>query len=744
MPSKPSARGGEVRLQAYLARAGIASRRASEELIAQGRVFVNGASVTAPGTKVRPGHDDVQVDGKSVEQVPLTWIALHKPRGYVTTRIDQYGRQTVYDLLPEKFASLFHVGRLDRDSEGILLMTNDGDTAHLMLHPSYGTTKEYLADVMGQLSSEETRELVRGVKLEDGVAKAESVTRLHQVDEGVFRIRIVLREGKKREIRRMLESIGHPVRRLIRRRFGPVELGELSLGKWRVIGKHELDAVRNAKPRAKAADGSDDKVKDAYPRRRPPTVDEMRGARKATAGKTVDGERVRPSARLRPALVPEDGDRKAPRSRTAKAVEKAYETKSAGKRAHASGDEPPKRKTAPGKWERPADGASTAPRGRPGAKPGRSDGPGRGKRDDAPAKRGKWSEDADAPRKSASPRGRESAEDRGLPKTDWRARSVAAREKAEAKPAGRGSGDDAVRRPLSETRHERPGSAPRPSGDAGDAGRTARHDRPGKPAGAARRPERDDAADAPRGKFGSRGTADRPERSGPSRKGASSDAPFRRGAESGDAPRGKRPTRDDGDAPRGKRPARDEGDAPRGKRPPARSGAAYRPERPDRPNRAERSERAEGHRAGRGSSSSAPRRPDRDDAGDAPRPKRPAAPGRPSRDAADAPRGKRPPASGRPPRGDAAEGPRNKRPFSKDEGAMLPRSKRPAPPARGRGAPADETDEWRSTSKPGRAPRGEGDGPRGKRPPSGGPRKGPGGGPKRGPGKPGGRPTKRS
>ncbi|HET7321172.1 MAG TPA: pseudouridine synthase, partial [Longimicrobiaceae bacterium] len=134
-----------VRLQAYLARAGVASRRASEELIRQGRVRVNGlpaelgSSVTA--------RDIVEVDKKIVKPQRTEWIALHKPKGFVTTREDERGRKTIYELLPEKYHHLFHVGRLDRDSSGILLLTNDGETANRLLHPSYGTTKEYLADV---------------------------------------------------------------------------------------------------------------------------------------------------------------------------------------------------------------------------------------------------------------------------------------------------------------------------------------------------------------------------------------------------------------------------------------------------------------------------------------------------------------------------------------------------------------------------------------------------------------------
>ena len=235
--------GEPVRLQAYLARAGIASRRASEQLIQQGRVRVNGSTVTVLGTKVVPGADRVEVDGEPVRLDPSTWVALHKPRGYVTSRADPFHRATVYELLPERFRGLFHVGRLDRDSEGLILFTNDGPGANRLLHPRYGVTKEYLADVVGRPERDAVNRLTEGVELEDGVARAERVERLHQVDTDVFRMRIVLREGRNREVRRLFEAVGHPVRRLVRRRFGPIELGELPAGRWRVVAREELGQV---------------------------------------------------------------------------------------------------------------------------------------------------------------------------------------------------------------------------------------------------------------------------------------------------------------------------------------------------------------------------------------------------------------------------------------------------------------------------------------------------------------------
>jgi pseudouridine synthase len=289
-PKRPHAHahGEEVRLQAFLAHSGISSRRAAEELIAAGQVFVNGKAVTAPGTKVVPGVDEIEVAGKVVEVQPVTWLALHKPTGYVTSRIDPYGRKTVYELIPEKYHGLFHVGRLDRDSEGLLLLTNEGELANRMLHPSYGVTKEYWADVQGKPTAEEMHRLTEGVDADGDVMQAESVRRLHQTGEDEHRLSVVMREGKKREVRRMLEAVGHPVARLIRRRFGPVSLGELKPGKWRILAEAELAVLREPAKRPKRAARlhSDSEEAPAAPARppRPPADGERRPQRKPKAG----------------------------------------------------------------------------------------------------------------------------------------------------------------------------------------------------------------------------------------------------------------------------------------------------------------------------------------------------------------------------------------------------------------------------------------------------------------------------
>ena len=231
-----------VRLQAYLARSGVASRRASETLIEEGKVRVNG-EVAGIGASVDPAQDLVEVDGRVITPQRLQWIALHKPKGYVTTRDDPEGRKTVYDLLPDHLRHLFHVGRLDRDSSGLLLLTNDGTAANRLLHPRYGTTKEYWVDVDGDPSADDLRTLVRGVDLEDGPASAQGVAYRDTLKSGTTRLVVVMREGRQREVRRMFEAIGFPVRRLFRQRFGPVEIERLAPGKWRFLTADEIEAL---------------------------------------------------------------------------------------------------------------------------------------------------------------------------------------------------------------------------------------------------------------------------------------------------------------------------------------------------------------------------------------------------------------------------------------------------------------------------------------------------------------------
>ena len=225
-----------LRLQAFLARAGVASRRKAEDLIREGRVRVNG-KVAVLGQKVGP-EDLVEVDGKRVElpQKRLV-LALHKPKGYTTTRHDPHARRTVFDLLP-KIPGLHPVGRLDRDSEGLHLLTNDGDLTHRLTHPRFGVRKVYRVWTEGgTLPKEVCRRLLLGVDLEDGPARALACC---PAPGGAV---LVLAEGRKREVRRMLQRVGYPVRRLLRLQVGPIRLGDLPPGKWRRLSEREVKAL---------------------------------------------------------------------------------------------------------------------------------------------------------------------------------------------------------------------------------------------------------------------------------------------------------------------------------------------------------------------------------------------------------------------------------------------------------------------------------------------------------------------
>jgi 23S rRNA pseudouridine2605 synthase len=234
---------GRIRLQKLLARAGVASRRGAEGLISAGRVRVNGNVVTVLGTTVDPANDDVRVDGRKVRIAEPVWIVVNKPTGYVTTRRDPQGRPTVYDLLPRGMGRLFHVGRLDAASEGLLLLTNDGDTAHRLLHPRYEVERVYEVEVDGIVSAAARERLLTGVMLEDGTARAHAVRRITPALRGRDRLRMTLREGRNREVRRMLEAVGHEVRRLRRVRYGPVQLAKLASGAWRPLTAAERDAL---------------------------------------------------------------------------------------------------------------------------------------------------------------------------------------------------------------------------------------------------------------------------------------------------------------------------------------------------------------------------------------------------------------------------------------------------------------------------------------------------------------------
>jgi 23S rRNA pseudouridine2605 synthase len=228
------------KLQKVLARAGVASRRAVEELVEAGRVTVNGSPAHL-GQRVDAAHDLVEVDGAAIGVRPgLVHYVLNKPAGVVTTASDPQGRPTVLDGLPPE-PRVFPVGRLDRDTEGLLLLTNDGELAHRLTHPRFGVDKEYLAHVVGHPRPEALRRLRRGVELDDGPT---APARVAQVDPGV--LRIVVHEGRNRQVRRMCEAVGHPVRRLVRVRIGPLSDHRLAPGEWRQLAPDEVRALERA------------------------------------------------------------------------------------------------------------------------------------------------------------------------------------------------------------------------------------------------------------------------------------------------------------------------------------------------------------------------------------------------------------------------------------------------------------------------------------------------------------------
>lgn len=231
------------RIQKVLARAGVASRRAVEEMVAEGRITVNG-QVARLGQRIDPDHDAVAVDGAPVGlRADLVYYLLNKPTGVVSTADDPQGRPTVVEMVPDE-PRVFSVGRLDADSEGLLLLTNDGELAHRLTHPSFGVPKEYLAQVEGRPGRGALRRLREGVELDDGSARAMAVS----LPEPSV-LRIVVHEGRNRLVRRMCEAVGHPVLRLVRTRIGPLADRKLAPGEWRELSPSEVrELERSANP----------------------------------------------------------------------------------------------------------------------------------------------------------------------------------------------------------------------------------------------------------------------------------------------------------------------------------------------------------------------------------------------------------------------------------------------------------------------------------------------------------------
>ncbi len=232
----------EERLQRALARAGFGSRRACEQLIVEGRVTVDGVVATL-GDKVEAGAVGVRVDDVEVNLDPnVRYFALHKPPGVVTTMRDPQGRPDIRGYLPAEGPRVFPVGRLDRDSEGLLLLTNDGDLANRLMHPSHGVEKEYLAEVEGSPTAKQLARVRSGVELDDGPARAVRA-RIIAASRGRGAVRLVMTEGRKREVRRLLAAVGLPVTRLVRLRVGPIRLGGLAPGAVRPLDRDEIQAL---------------------------------------------------------------------------------------------------------------------------------------------------------------------------------------------------------------------------------------------------------------------------------------------------------------------------------------------------------------------------------------------------------------------------------------------------------------------------------------------------------------------
>jgi len=245
--ARPSTR--KVRLQRIIASAGLTSRRGAEKLLRAGRVTVNDRPASL-GESADPDRDVVAVDGKPLHSdQPLYWM-VNKPRGVLTTARDTHGRAIVTDLLPADLPRLFPVGRLDRDTEGLVLLTNDGDLAHVLLHPKFGSEREYRVTVRGRIDERALRRLSRGIRLDDGVTAPAKVGRCHHAsarDESEFTLTLI--EGRKRQIRRSLSALRHPVVALVRVRMGPLRLGSLAAGAARCLTPAEIRALRREQSR---------------------------------------------------------------------------------------------------------------------------------------------------------------------------------------------------------------------------------------------------------------------------------------------------------------------------------------------------------------------------------------------------------------------------------------------------------------------------------------------------------------
>nr|WP_279396767.1 pseudouridine synthase [Curtobacterium sp. VKM Ac-2922] len=228
------------RLQKVMAAAGVASRRVAENLIAEGRVTVNGEVVEALGRRVDPAEDQISVDGVPIQvDTSRRYVLLNKPTGVVSSMLDERGRADLSQFVDKFEERLFNVGRLDAETSGLLLLTNDGGLAHVLAHPSFGVTKTYIAKVAGNVNPATVQTLLDGIELEDGPIAADKV-RLLESSRGESLVELTLHSGRNRIVRRMLDAVGHPVNELVRRSFGPLHLGSLPSGRTRELTSVEL------------------------------------------------------------------------------------------------------------------------------------------------------------------------------------------------------------------------------------------------------------------------------------------------------------------------------------------------------------------------------------------------------------------------------------------------------------------------------------------------------------------------
>ena len=230
-----------IRLNKIIADAGVASRRGADQLILDGRVSVDGTIVIELGGKFDPQISKIQVDGESLNlKKSNTYIAFNKPAGVISTMSDPEGRANLGDYFKDRKDRLFHVGRLDKDSEGLILLTNDGELAHRATHPSYGLEKRYLVEIEGEYSKATSDQLIQGVRLEDGLARALKVIIVRSITKNHHWVEITIHEGRYHIIRRLIEALGMKVLRLIRIDFGPINLGDMKVGRHRVLNESEV------------------------------------------------------------------------------------------------------------------------------------------------------------------------------------------------------------------------------------------------------------------------------------------------------------------------------------------------------------------------------------------------------------------------------------------------------------------------------------------------------------------------